>query len=136
MVKIDASDARCPLLMQTRNLKFVPCPVLRYRLHVESMTTPKGTNAVSKRTIEVFTAGCHLCDEAVEQVRALACPSCELVVHDLAVDCEDNTCIDRARELRISKVPAVVVEGSVAHCCSAEAISYEGLKALGIGAVA
>jgi len=91
---------------------------------------------MSKRTIELFTAGCSLCNEALDRVRALACPSCEIVVHDLAVGCEDKTCIDRAQQLGIAKVPAVVVKGTVADCCAAEAISNEGLRALGIGLVA
>ncbi len=38
---------------------------------------------VAKRRIEVFTAGCLLCQEAVKMVRELACSNCEVVVYDL-----------------------------------------------------
>lgn len=35
-----------------------------------------------KRQVEVFTAGCLLCDETVQLVRELACPSCDVTVYD------------------------------------------------------
>lgn len=38
---------------------------------------------MSKRKIEVFTAGCPVCDEAVKMVKSAACQSCEVVVYDL-----------------------------------------------------
>ena len=38
--------------------------------------------ATAKRHIEVFTAGCRLCDEAVQLVHRLACGSCEVEVLD------------------------------------------------------
>jgi len=31
-----------------------------------------------KRQIEVFSAGCSVCDETVELVNRIACPSCEV----------------------------------------------------------
>ncbi|MCH7471410.1 hypothetical protein IIA79_00460 [bacterium] len=33
---------------------------------------------MSKLTNEVFSAGCPACDEAVELVNSLACPSCKV----------------------------------------------------------
>ncbi len=36
-----------------------------------------------KRRIELFTAGCFLCEETIKLVRDLACPSCEIVVYGL-----------------------------------------------------
>jgi len=35
---------------------------------------------VAKRQIEVFSAGCSACEETVELVNRLACPSCEVIV--------------------------------------------------------
>jgi hypothetical protein len=40
------------------------------------MTTPK-------RKVEVFIAGCGLCDETVALVERLACGSCDVSVHDM-----------------------------------------------------
>jgi len=36
-----------------------------------------------KRRVDVFTAGCPLCQDAVRLVTSLACPSCEVQVYDL-----------------------------------------------------
>jgi hypothetical protein len=37
----------------------------------------------NKRKIEVFSADCSACQEAVEVIKAAACPSCEVTVHDM-----------------------------------------------------
>ena len=35
------------------------------------------------RNVEVLTAGCSLCDEVVQLVQSLACPSCSVEVLDM-----------------------------------------------------
>ncbi|MDP2961062.1 MAG: glutaredoxin, partial [candidate division Zixibacteria bacterium] len=35
-----------------------------------------------KRKIELFTAGCPLCDKVVKLVKSLACASCEVKIYD------------------------------------------------------
>ena len=35
------------------------------------------------RTVEIFSAGCPACDEAVAEVQALACPACDVTVVDM-----------------------------------------------------
>jgi glutaredoxin 3 len=37
----------------------------------------------NKRKVEVFSAGCAVCDETVALVQSLACESCDVVVHDM-----------------------------------------------------
>ena len=36
-----------------------------------------------KRQIEVFIAGCPVCDDAISLVNRLACPSCEVTTLDM-----------------------------------------------------
>ncbi len=36
-----------------------------------------------KRKVEVFVAGCRLCDETVRLVKELSCRSCDLTVYNL-----------------------------------------------------
>ena len=36
-----------------------------------------------KRKVEVFVAGCPLCDETVELVKKLACPGCDVTIYNL-----------------------------------------------------
>ncbi len=88
---------------------------------------------VTKRRIEIFTAGCLLCREAVKMVKELACPSCEVAVYDLNKQCESKECLDKVRDYGISRVPTIVVDGKIAECCTGPRPSLEALKAAGIG---
>ncbi|KAI9130082.1 thioredoxin family protein [Acaryochloris sp. CCMEE 5410] len=89
---------------------------------------------MAKRSIEVFTAGCPLCDSTVELVRELAAPDCQVKVWDLHEGCETNECQDRAAQYGIHRLPAVVVDGQLAECCQNQRpISRESLIASGIG---
>lgn len=40
----------------------------------------------TKRKVDIFSAECPLCQEAVESVRRIGCPSCEFQVPDPARD--------------------------------------------------
>ncbi len=83
-----------------------------------------------RRQVEVFTAGCPLCEEAVALVKGLACPSCEVVVHDLRAGGE---AVSRARRFGVNAVPAVVVDGRLAECCTRSSVSEEVLREAGVG---
>ena len=81
------------------------------------------------RKVEVFTAGCPLCDDAVQLVHDLACPSCAVEVLDM----NDEATHEKARTYGITRVPSVVVDGTLADCCQTGAVNAESLRALGIG---
>ncbi len=82
-----------------------------------------------KRVVEIFSAGCGVCEEAVSLVRRLACASCDVQVLDM----NDASVASRARELGISTVPAVVVDGELASCCRGAGPTEEALRQAGIG---
>lgn len=86
-----------------------------------------------KRRIEVFTAGCPICQETVEQVKAAACPNCEIIVYDLNAGCETNECREKAAHYGIKVLPAVAIDGKLADCCSGRAVDIEVLKKAGLG---
>jgi hypothetical protein len=86
-----------------------------------------------KRSVEVFTAGCPICDEMVHLVKSTACPSCEVQVYDLREGCATNECRDKARRYGITAVPAVAVNGVLLDCCRREPITADRLRAAGIG---
>jgi len=88
---------------------------------------------MKKRTVEVFTAGCPLCDDALVLLNEMACPSCEVVVHDLAAGCETDDCREKARQYGVTSVPAVVVDGELAACCRGGGIDRDALRAAGVG---
>ena len=85
---------------------------------------------MEKRTIEVFTAGCPCCDEAVRLVKSLVCESCDVQVLDMR---SDKTVQARAKEYGIQRVPAVVINGQLADCCRADAVDAAALRSLGVG---
>ena len=84
----------------------------------------------TKRKVEVFSAGCPVCEEAVALVNRIACPSCEVEVLDL----RDQAVAERARRYGVNRVPAVVVNGQLAECCKGEAITEAALRSTGVGA--
>lgn len=83
----------------------------------------------AKRKIEVFSAGCSVCQEAVEQVKQLSCPSCEVQVLDM----QDATIAARAKTLGLRSLPAVAINGQLADCCAGRGLDENKLRAAGIG---
>ncbi len=83
----------------------------------------------NKRKIEIFSAGCPACDEAVQTVKRIACSSCETEVLDM----RQPEATTRAQQLGISRVPAIVIDGKLAECCAARAVDEQVLRAAGVG---
>ncbi len=82
-----------------------------------------------KRKVEVFSAGCPACDETVQLVERLACPSCVVAVLDM----HDPNVASRAKSLGVQTVPAVVIDGKLADCCSGGGPDEATLKSAGLG---
>ena len=80
--------------------------------------------------IEVFIAGCPLCDDAVRAVRETACPNCEVAIYNLNAG-EGRA---EAEQYGITRVPSVVVNGKLAGCCDGGKVNAEDLRAAGVGA--
>lgn len=72
----------------------------------------------AKRKVEIFTAGCPVCDKAVELVRRIACPSCKIEVLDM----HEPTAAERAKALRVETIPAIAVDGKLVGCCAESGI--------------
>ncbi len=81
------------------------------------------------RKVEVFSAGCPACTEAIELVESLACPSCEVSVLDM----HEEAVASRAKELGVHRVPAVVIDGKLAGCCAGGGPDEGTLRAAGLG---
>ena len=86
-----------------------------------------------KRRVEVFTAGCPICEQTANLVKSLACSSCEVQVYDLREGCASNACREKAVRYGVTAVPAVAVNGVVLECCKRGAIDAAALQAAGIG---
>lgn len=83
----------------------------------------------TKRNVEVFSAGCPACQETVALVNSIACPSCEVSVLDM----HDPKAASRAKGLGIRSVPAVVIDGKLADCCTSRGPDEATLRAAGLG---
>ncbi len=84
---------------------------------------------MASRKVEIFSAGCSVCNETVELVKRISCPSCEVVVLSM----NDQKAAQRAKSLGIKSVPAVVVDGKLASCCAGRGPNESELRAAGIG---
>jgi glutaredoxin 3 len=84
---------------------------------------------MTTRTVEVFSAGCATCTETIEMVQRAACPSCEVTVLDM----HDPAVAQRAKELGIRSVPAVVINGKPADCCAGRGPDEAALRRAGLG---
>jgi hypothetical protein len=83
----------------------------------------------AKRTVEIFSAGCPACQEAISLINRVACPSCEVRVLDM----NDVNVARKAQALGINRVPAIVIDGKLAACCSTKAPDEATLRQLGLG---
>jgi len=78
----------------------------------------------SKRKVEVFSAGCALCEEVIDLVRREAGSSTEVIVRKMI----DARVLARAEALGIRSIPAVVIDGKVASCCTPRGVDLQVLK--------
>jgi hypothetical protein len=83
----------------------------------------------TKRQIEIFSAGCPLCQDTIDLVNRLACASCEISVLDM----NDKAVASRAAALGVRSVPAVAINGKLADCCSNRGVDENVLRDAGIG---
>ena len=94
-----------------------------------SQLTEEVVTMSAKRQIEIFSAGCAVCEETIEMVNRVACPSCEISI----LDVHEPEVARRAKNLGIRSVPAVVIEGQLADCCAGRGPDESTLRAAGVG---
>ena len=85
---------------------------------------------VMARRVEVFTAGCPLCEPVVQLVQRMACDQCDVTIYNLS----EPEGARRAQEANVHRVPMVLVDGKPAECCQAGPVTEAGLRAAGVGA--
>ena len=83
----------------------------------------------TKRKVEIFSAGCPACQDVVTLVQQVVCPSCEVSVLDM----NDPNISSRAKSLGVRSVPAVVIDGKLAECCTGRGPDETMLRAAGLG---
>jgi len=102
------------------------CPIWERMAGLEER---KEVKFMAKRKVEVFTAGCPVCTDLVDLVKATACPDCGVTIHNL----NQGQGVEEAKRYGVTTVPSVVVEGKLLECCKRAHPTEHDLKAAGIG---
>jgi thioredoxin-like negative regulator of GroEL len=84
---------------------------------------------MTKRKVEIFSAGCKVCEETVGWIQKLACSSCQVEVLDM----QKEQVSSRAKQLGVRSVPAVAVDGKLLECCAGAGPQESDLIAAGVG---
>lgn len=84
---------------------------------------------MTQRRIEIFSAGCPVCEETVALVNRIACPSCDISILDM----RDPQVAAKAKKYGIGSVPSVVIDGRLADCCAGRGPDEQALRAAGVG---
>jgi hypothetical protein len=84
---------------------------------------------MKKRKIEIFSAGCPLCQSTIEKIKQASCPSCDIDILDIY----DSRVAQRASSLGVLSLPAVLIDGKLAQCCSGRGVDIDTLQASGLG---
>ena len=79
---------------------------------------------LNKRRVEVFSAGCALCEEVIDAVRREAGSTSEIIVRNML----DARALARAVKFGIRSVPAVVIDGKLASCCAGRGVDVQVLR--------
>jgi glutaredoxin 3 len=79
--------------------------------------------------VEVFSAGCILCDNVVRLVRELTGGRSTVHVHDMST----GDALVKVREYGVTRVPSVVVDGRLVRCCEGEGVDEQTLRSLRLG---
>jgi glutaredoxin len=77
-----------------------------------------------KDKIEVFSAGCNVCKDTIEAIRKLAGSEHEVVVHDM----HQEHIAKHAAQYGVRSLPAVVINGKLAGCCSGRGVDEEVIR--------
>jgi MerR family transcriptional regulator, copper efflux regulator len=86
--------------------------------------------ATRTRKVEVYTAGCPICEPAVELVRRIASSGDDVTVYDVN---SDPQAAARARAANVTRLPTVLVDGRPAGCCQLGPVTEAELRAAGVG---
>ena len=99
-------------------------PAQRHGAYSPHLNANEESRMPNQHKVEVFSAGCPLCHEAIDAVRREAGSSSQVIVQNMT----DIQVVARARELGIGSVPAVVIDGKLASCCTGRGVDIEVLK--------
>ncbi|MCC7411668.1 MAG: hypothetical protein IT495_08555 [Gammaproteobacteria bacterium] len=84
---------------------------------------------MTKRNIELFSAGYPICMQTIELVNQIARPSCEVTI----LDARDIAVANHAKTLGGRTVPAVTNDGRLASRCAGRGPDEQTLRTAELG---
>lgn len=81
------------------------------------------------RKIEVFSAGCSVCEDAVIMINKIACPSCDVEILEMS----NPEIAQKAKRYGVRSLPAIAIDGRLVDCCAGRGPSESALRAAGLG---
>lgn len=89
---------------------------------------------MSKRQIEIFTAGCPVCEPIMTLVKETVCENCEIMIHNLSEQYEENgDGIAKMKEYGVKRLLAIAVDRKLIDSCKNIEITKADLVNAGIG---
>ncbi len=85
------------------------------------------------RKIEIFTAGCPVCEPVVAMVKEEACESCDITIHNLVEEFDNLEVKEKLKAYGVNRIPAVAVDGVLLDCCTNNEVSRDELIKAGVG---
>lgn len=78
--------------------------------------------------IEVFSAGCPLCEDVIWKLHSIASNNCDIGILDM----NHPWNVEKADKLGIHRIPAVLIDGELLDRCVLDDLNEELLIATGI----
>jgi Thioredoxin domain len=82
-----------------------------------------------KMQVDIFTAGCPVCEPVVQLVKDTAGNHCDITIHNLS----ESRHKDILKKYNLTRLPAIAVDGKLLDCCKNITITKEDLIGAGIG---
>lgn len=81
-----------------------------------------------KRQIEIFKAGCPVCEPIVQIVKDTAGITYDITFHNLSESCDGDIC----KKYNVKRIPAVALDGKLLDRCTNIEITKDDLTNAGI----
>jgi glutaredoxin 3 len=88
------------------------------------MLHPAETVGRHRKKIEIFSAGCSICNGMVELVKLIAGSAHDVEIRDM----HQAETAERARQLDIQRLPSIVIDGELADCFTAHGPDEAALR--------
>ena len=81
---------------------------------------------MAKNIIDIYSAGCSICNDTIDLVNSIADSGCEITIHDT----QQKDVANELKKHNIKTVPAVAINGKFADCCTSQGVDAGVLRTM------